>query len=109
MLQTNRVRNPYNGAELDKYDLSYVDMFRNWDSNEKIYEINHYCMYDAVCCGALLIKTAQIVDKIEMSTLTNTTVSDSYYKAVTSRILAITNEYAHKYGFAMTDRPVDGR
>lgn len=109
MLQTNTVKNPYNGAELDKYDLDYVVMFRNWDANRKIYEINHYCMYDAVTCGVLLIKTAQIIDKIEMSTLTNTSVSDSYYRAVTSRILAITNEYAHKYGFAMMDRPVDQR
>ena len=109
MLQTNSVKNPYNGSELDKYDLDYVVMFRNWDANTKIYEINHYCMYDAVTCGVLLIKTAQIIDKIEMSTLTNTSVSDSYYRAVTSRILAITNEYAHKYGFAMMDRPVDPR
>ena len=109
MLQTNTVKNPYNGSELDKYDLDYVTMFRNWDADRKIYEINHYCMYDAVTCGVLLIKTAQIIDKIEMSTLTNTSVSDSYYRAVTSRILAITNEYAHKYGFAMMDRPVDQR
>ena len=109
MLQTNTVKNPYNGTELDKYDLSYVDMFRNWDANQKIYEINHYCMYDAVTCGVLLIKSAQIIDKIEMSTLTDTSVSDSYYRAVTSRILAITNEYAHKLGFAMMDRPVDPR
>jgi DNA polymerase elongation subunit (family B) len=109
MLQTNTVKNPYNGSELDKYDLSYVDMFRNWDANTKIYEINHYCMYDAVTCGVLLIKTAQIIDKIEMSTLTDTSVSDSYYRAVTSRILAITNEYAHKLGFAMMDHPIDSR
>lgn len=109
MLQTNKVKNPYNGAELDKYDLSYVDMFRNWDNDEKIYEINHYCMYDAVTCGVLLIKTAQIIDKIEMSALTNTSVADSYYRAVTTRILAITNEYAHNYGFAMMDKPVDQR
>ena len=109
MLQTNTVKNPYNGSELDKYDLSYVDMFRNWDANRKIYEINHYCMYDAVTCGVLLIKTAQIIDKIEMSTLTDTSVGDSYYRAVTSRILAITNEYAHKLGFAMMDRPIDPR
>lgn len=109
MLQTNTVKNPYNGRELDKYDLSYVDMFRNWDANRKIYEINHYCMYDAVTCGVLLIKTAQIIDKIEMSTLTDTSVGDSYYRAVTSRILAITNEYAHKLGFAMMDRPIDPR
>ena len=106
MLKFNKIKNPYTGGELDKYDLSYATMYKYWDAEINIYEILHYCMYDALTCGALLVRSAQIVDKIEMSILTCTSIYDSFYRAVTSRIAVIINKYGYDYGFALDDSPL---
>lgn len=109
MLRYNQVKNPYDNSELDKYELEYVDMFRKWDNHIDTYEILHYCLYDAITCGILLIKTSQLIDKIEMSNLTCTAIDDSIYRAVTTRILSIIDRYGYNYGFALNDSPVNKR
>lgn len=103
MLAMNKVVNPYTNNPLSKSGLSYVEMYKKWDSNTDIYKIALYCMQDAWICGTLIIKTSQLIDKIEMSALSRTTIYDSIVKAVTHRVGYTTLAYAYKYKFAVMD------
>lgn len=104
MLNVNDVKNPFTGANLNKTGLSYVEMYQYWDENIKLYDIALYCCQDAWVAGTLLIKTSKLIDNIEMSKLTRTTVYDSFIKAVTHRIANIIANYAWRYKFAVMDK-----
>ena len=103
MLSVNNIKNPFNGNNLSKSGLSYTQMWYNWDNNKNIYDILLYCCQDAWICGALLIKSCQLIDKIEMSTLSCTTISDSIFKAVTWRVKHLIEKYAWDNNFAVAD------
>ena len=103
MLEVNGIKNPFNGNNLKKSGLSYVQMWYNWDHDENIYDILLYCCQDAWITGTLLIKSCQLIDKIEMSTLSCTTISDSVYKAVTWRVKHLVERYAWDNNFAVAD------
>lgn len=103
MLAVNNIMNPFNSKPLSKSGLSYDQMWFNWDNNKDIYDIMLYCCQDAWICGTLLIKSCQLIDKIEMSTLSCTTISDSIFKAVTWRVKHIIEHYAWDNNFAVTD------
>lgn len=103
MLTVNNINNPFNNKPLQKSGLSYNQMWYNWDNNKNIYDIMLYCCQDAWICGTLLIKSCQLIDKIEMSTLSATTISDSIYKAVTWRVKHLIEQYAYNNNFAVTD------
>ena len=103
MLLVNGINNPFNGKPLSKSGLSYNQMWFNWDNNKNIYDIMLYCCQDAWITGTLLIKSCQLIDKIEMSTLSATTISDSIYKAVTWRVKHIIERYAWENNFAVAD------
>ena len=103
MLSVNGICNPFNGQPLSKSGLSYNQMWFNWDNNKNIYDIMLYCCQDSWICGTLLIKSCQLIDKIEMSTLSATTISDSIYKAVTWRVKHIIEKYAWDNNFAVAD------
>lgn len=103
MLEVNNIHNPYNSSPLSKSGLTYSQMWYNWDNNVNIYDILLYCCQDAWITGTLLIKSCQLIDKIEMSTLSCTTISDSVYKAVTWRVKHLVENYAWRYNFAVAD------
>ena len=103
MLSVNNIKNPFNGNNLSKSGLSYSQMWYNWDNNKNIYDILLYCCQDAWICGTLLIKSCQLIDKIEMSTLSCTTISDSIFKAVTWRVKHLIEKYAWDNNFAVAD------
>ena len=103
MLAVNGIKNPFNGKDLSKSGLSYAKMWHNWDTNENIYDILLYCCQDAWICGTLLIKSCQLIDKIEMSSLSATTIPDSIFKAVTWRVKHVIERYAWANNFAVCD------
>ena len=103
MLEVNNIMNPFNNKPLKKSGLTYTQMWNNWDNNKNIYDILLYCCQDAWITGTLLIKSCQLIDKIEMSTLTCTTISDSVYKAVTWRVKHLIENYAWNNNFAVAD------
>ena len=103
MLTVNGIHNPFNGENLSKSGLTYTQMWYNWDNEKDVYDIMLYCCQDAWICGTLLIKSCQLIDKIEMSTLSATTISDSVYKAVTWRVKHVIEKYAWANNFAVAD------
>lgn len=103
MLEVNGILNPFNNKQLKKSGLTYTQMWNNWDTNKRIYDILLYCCQDAWITGTLLIKSCQLIDKIEMSTLSCTTISDSVYKAVTWRVKHLIENYAWNNNFAVAD------
>lgn len=103
MLEVNGIMNPFNNKQLKKSGLTYTQMWNNWDNDNNIYDILLYCCQDAWITGTLLIKSCQLIDKIEMSTLSCTTISDSVYKAVTWRVKHLVENYAWNNNFAVAD------
>lgn len=103
MLEVNDITNPFNEKALSKTGLTYDEMWNKWDNNEDIYDVLFYCTQDAWITGTLLIKKSQLIDKIEMSILTHTTICDSIYNAVTWRVKHLIENYAWRNNFAVCD------
>ena len=78
-------------------------MWHNWDTDTDIYDILHYCCQDAWITGTLLIKTYQLVDKVEMAVLSCITISDVIFKAVTWKVSHLTEKYAWDNNFSVVD------
>lgn len=105
MLSVYDIRNPYTNESLSKTGLKIHEMYRRWDNNENIYSIALYCCQDAWITGTLLISRSKLADLIEMSMISNTSLSDSLYKADGVRVANSILGYAYKENFASMDSP----
>lgn len=109
MLETYKVLNPYTQSPLSKTGLKIHEMYSKWLANKDIYEIALYCCQDAWICGTLLVKRAKIADLIELGGVSNTTFSDSIYRADGNRVANMKLGYAYQNKFAMMDTPFEHR
>lgn len=109
MLEVYKVVNPYTNQPLSKTGLHYEEMFNYWDESSHIYEIGIYCVQDSWICGTLLIKRMKISDLIELAGVSNTTMSDSLYRADGNRVQNCVLGYAYKDNFAFMDVPFEKR
>lgn len=109
MLATFNTKNPYNNVKLSKSGLSIKQMFKNWEENKDIYEIALYCCQDAWICGTLMINKSTIIDKINMSRATMTSLKDSFYRADSHRVSCCVMSYAYQNKFAVQDSPYESR
>ncbi len=107
MLSVEGILNPFNNSPLSKTDMTYEEMWNAWDDNRNIYDIAKYCCQDAWIAGTLLLTRSVLIDKIEMSTISCTTISDSIFRAVTHRVLCVISSYAWKNGFLVMDRIIN--
>ena len=105
MTEQNVIRD----AGLQKTDLKINEMFRRWRENENIYSIALYCTQDAWITGTLLIKRSKLTDLIEMAGISNTSFSDSLYRADGVRVANAILGYAYNEGFALMDTPFEFR
>ena len=105
MLEVYKVTNPFTSQPLSKTGLTYKQMFAKWDASKDIYEIALYCCQDAWICGTLLVKRAKIADLIELGGVSNTSFSDSIYRADGQRVANAILGYAYKENFAIMDTP----
>ena len=109
MLEVYKVVNPYTNQPLSKTGLHYEEMFNYWDEGSHIYEIGIYCAQDSWICGTLLIKRMKISDLIELAAVSNTSTSDSLYRADGNRVQNTVLGYAYKDNFAFMDSPFEKR
>lgn len=109
MLEVYKVINPFTQQPLSKTGLKYQEMFDKWDANEDIYSIGIYCCQDAWICGCLLVKRSKIADLIELAGVSNTTFSDSIYRADGNRVANAILGYAYNEHFAIMDTPFEKR
>ena len=109
MLDTYKVLNPFTNAPLSKTGLKYEQMFEYWNESTHIYEIGIYCCQDAWICGALLVKRQKVADLIELAGVSNTTFSDSIYRADGNRVANAILGYAYTENFALMDTPFEKR
>jgi DNA polymerase elongation subunit (family B) len=105
MLDTYHIVSPYNGKPLQKTDMSIPQMFKFWEERTHIYEIALYCRQDAWICGTLLNARNKLTDFIETAIITNTSISDSIYKADGFRVSLSILAYAYSLKFAYMDIP----
>ncbi len=103
MLEAYAIKNPFTKKPLLKTGLKYQEMFRRWDENENIYSIAVYCCQDAWITGTLLITRSKLADLIEMSFISNTSLSDSIYRADGVRVANSLLRYAYEENFALMD------
>ena len=109
MLETYQVKNPFTNAPLSKTGLKIHEMYDRWINNYDIYSVAIYCCQDAWICGTLLVKRAKIADLIELAGVSNTTFSDSIYRADGNRVANAILGYAYKENFALMDTPFEKR
>ena len=109
MLDTYQVLNPFTQQPLSKTGLKIHEMYDRWINNYDIYSIGIYCCQDAWICGTLLVKRAKIADLIELASVSNTTFSDSIYRADGNRVHNTILGYAYKENFALMDTPFEKR
>ena len=109
MLEVYYVTNPFNNEPLKKTGMKINDMFNYWNTNENIYSIALYCAQDAWITGTLLIKRNKLTDLIEMAGISNTTFSDSLYRADGIRVANAILGYAYNEHFALMDTSYEHR
>lgn len=109
MLEVYRVLNPFNMSQLKKTGMKINDMFRYWETGDNIYSIALYCAQDAWITGTLLIKRNKLTDLIEMAGISNTSFSDSLYRADGIRVANAILGYAYNEGFALMDTAFEHR
>lgn len=103
MLQSYKIKNPYNAKALSKTGLTIAEMFDTWDQGTHLYETAFYCLQDSWICGTLIIERSNIIDKLAMSTITFTSFQDSIYRADGHRVSCLNAKYAHDFRFAFMD------
>ena len=109
MLDVYKVINPYTNQPLSKTGLKIHEMYDRWIKHYDIYSVAIYCCQDAWICGTLLVKRSKIADLIELAGISNTTFSDSIYRADGNRVANAILGYAYKENFAIMDTPYEKR
>ena len=109
MLEVYRVTNPFNNSPLKKTGMKIRDMFNYWETSDNIYSIALYCAQDAWITGTLLIKRNKLTDLIEMAGISNTSFSDSLYRADGIRVANAILGYAYNEHFALMDTAFEHR
>lgn len=109
MLETYDIVNPYTNKQLSKTGLKIERMFDLWEANEDIYDIALYCCQDAWICGTLLVKRSKVTDLIEIGNTSNTTLSDSLYRADGVRVANCILGYGYNEKFAVMDNAFEHR
>jgi DNA polymerase elongation subunit (family B) len=109
MLKAYSIVNPWTGLPLSKDDMGYSEMWDNFEKNENLLKIAHYCMQDAWITGTLLLSKNKIIDYIELATLSCTSFSDSIYRADSKRVLYKLINCAFSHNFALTDNTLASR
>lgn len=109
MLSFYRTKNPYTGEISKKIDMNIAEMFQLWERKVKLYEINKYCMQDAMITGTLLIERYKVIDLITLASLSHTTMTDSVYQSTNIRVLHQMLGYSNRLGFIQLDKVIGDR
>ena len=105
MLKVYGIKSPYGSGILQKTGYSIFSMWEDWPKAINLYEIAKYCCQDAWITGVFCVQRNHIVDLIEMSGITYTTIEDSLIRANSVRVANTIEYYAHKEKFALYDTP----
>jgi DNA polymerase elongation subunit (family B) len=103
MLDTFKVKNPYNNEFLQKTDMKINTMFRLWEEGKDIYRIALYCRQDAWICGTLLNIRNKVSDYMEAANISCSTFADSLFRADGQRVILTILSFAYHQKYSLND------